>query len=342
VGYDREDLVAGRLRWTELTPPEWRDQHERRWTPELKTTGSLRPYEKEYFRKDGSRVPVLVGSTSFDEVRNQGVSFVLDLTERKRAEEALGIVQMQLAHANRVATMGQLTASIAHEVNQPITSTVSNAEAALLWLNRQPPDLDEVGQALARIVDDGHRAGEVIGRIRALIKNAPPLKDHLNINAAIREVIELTRGEAVKNDVSVRTELAEGLPLIDGDRVQLQQVLLNLIVNAVEAMTEISERARELLIRTGEGESGYMLVSVRDSGPGLDPKRVKRLFEAFYTTKDSGMGMGLSICRSIIEAHGGRLWASVNEPRGAVFHFTLPVGRDEVPHPEHGRPDAAV
>jgi PAS domain S-box-containing protein len=342
VGYDREDLVAGRLRWIELTPPEWRDRHERWWTPELKTTGSVRPYEKEYSRKDGSRVPVLVGSTSFDEVRNQGVSFVLDLTERKRAEEALRTVQMELAHANRVATMGQLTASIAHEVKQPIAATVANAEAALRWLGHRPPDLDEVRQAVARIVKEGHRAGKVISRIRALVNKAPPVKDRLNINEAIREVIELTRGETVKNDVSVRTDLADDLPLIHGDRVQLQQVLLNLIINAVEAMTDVGKGARELLIRTGEAEAGYLLVAVRDSGPGLDPKRVDRLFETFYTTKAGGMGMGLAICRSIIEAHGGRLWACTNEPRGAVFQFTLPVGRDEVVRPEHGWPNAVV
>jgi PAS domain S-box-containing protein len=342
VGYDREDLVAGRLRWTELTPPEWRDRHERRWTPELKMTGRVAPYEKEYFRKDGSRVPVLVGSASFDEARNRGVGFVLDLTERKRAEEALRVVQMELAHANRVATMGQLTASIAHEVKQPIAATVGNAEAAIRWLGHRPPDLDEVRDALSRIVKEGRRASEVIGRIRALVEKAPPLTDRLDINEAIREVIELTRGEAVKNDVTVRTDLADGLALIHGDRVQLQQVLLNLIINAVEAMTEVSEGARELLIRTGEVEAGYVLVAVQDSGPGLDPKHVERLFETFYTTKASGMGMGLTICRSIIEAHGGRLWASTNEPRGAVFHFTLPVGRDEVVRPEHHRPDAAV
>src|SRR5260370_23915109 len=166
--------------------------------------------------------------------------------------------------------------------------------------------------------------------------------DRLNINEAIREVIELTRGETVKNDVSVRTDLADGLPLIHGDRVQLQQVLLNLIINAVEAMTDVGKGMRELLIRTGEAEAGYVLVAVRDSGPGLDPKRVDRLFEPFYTTKPSGMGMGLAICRSIIEAHGGRLWACTNEPRGTVFQFTLPVGRDEVVRPEHGRPDAVV
>jgi PAS domain S-box-containing protein len=342
VGYDRDDVTAGRLHWTELTPSEWRNHHERVWTPDLKMTGRVQPYEKEYFRKDGSRVPVLVGSTSFDETRKQGVAFVLDLSERKRAEEALRAVQMQLAHANRVATMGQLTASIAHEVKQPIAATVGNAEAALSWLGHRPPDLDEVRDAVARIVKEGHRASEVIGRIRALVEKAPPLTDRLDINEAIREVIELTHGETVKNGISVRTDLADGLPLIHGDRVQLQQVLLNLIVNAVEAMSDVSKGTRELLITSGEVEAGYVLVAVRDSGPGLDPKCVDRLFETFYTTKATGMGMGLAICRSIIEAHGGRLWACTNEPRGAVFQFTLPVGRDDVVRPEHGRPNAVV
>jgi phosphoglycerate-specific signal transduction histidine kinase len=181
-------------------------------------------------------------------------------------------------------------------------------------------------QAVTRIVKDRHRAGEVIGRIRALVKKSPPLKDHLNINEAIREVIELTLGEMVKNDVSVRTDLADGLPLIHGDRVRLQQVLLNLIINAVEAMSSVSNGARKLLVRTAKAEAGDVLVAVRDSGPGLDPKRVDRLFETFYTTKLGGMGMGLAICRSIIEAHGGRLWASTHQARAAVFQFTLQNG----------------
>ena len=192
---------------------------------------------------------------------------MLDLTERKRAEEALRVVQMELAHANRVATMGHLTASIAHEVKQPIAATVGNAEAAIRWLGHRPPDLDEVHDALSRIVKEGRRASEVIDRIRALVEKAPPLTDRLDINEAIREVVELIRGETVKNHVTVRTDLADGLALIHGDRVQLQQVLLNLMINAVEAMAEVSAGARELLIRTGEVEAGYVLVAVRDSGP---------------------------------------------------------------------------
>jgi C4-dicarboxylate-specific signal transduction histidine kinase len=221
--------------------------------------------------------------------------------------------------------MGQLTASIAHEVNQPIAATVTNAHAGLRWLRAQQPDLEEAKQAFARILETGNRAGEVIGRIRALIKKAPPRKDCVSINGVILEVVALTHGEAVKNGVSVRTELAEGLPTNEGDRVQLQQVIVNLIVNAIEAMSEQSEAPRELLISAEKAEPDAVLVAVRDSGPGLAPENLERLFEAFYTTKASGMGMGLSICRSIIEAHGGRLWASANEPRGAVFQFTLPV-----------------
>ena len=219
--------------------------------------------------------------------------------------------------------MGQLTASIAHEVNQPIAATVTNAQAAVRWLGAKPPNLDKVRQALGRIVRDGNRAGAVVGRIRALIKGTPPPDERVEINAAIREVIELTHGEAMKNGVSVRTELVEGLPLVQGDRVGLQQVILNLIVNAIDAMSTTSEGPRELLITTGKTESDDVLAAVRDSGPGLTPAALKRLFKAFHTSKPNGLGLGLSICHSIIEGHGGRLWASANSPRGAIFRFTL-------------------
>jgi PAS domain S-box-containing protein len=459
-GYDREDLISGRLNRTGLTPPEWRER-DARTDAELKMTGAVQPFEKEYFRKDGGRVPVLIGLAAFGEERDQGVAFVLDQTERKRAEEALrgseakfrdyaesgsdwywesdpdhkftrvtdygqllavglrtgsriGLArweyatdvesepekwelhrsvldahqpfrdfvyraarsdgslvyykisgkpvfdangefrgyrgtgtditalrtveteareseqryrtaQLELAHANRAITMVQLASSIAHEVKQPIAAAVIGAQAAQRWLNMQPANLAEVGDQLLHIAREGKRAGDIIDRIRNLIKKAPPRKELVNINQAIREVIELTRGEATKNGVSVQTQFAEDLPLIQGDQVQLQQVMVNLIVNAIQAMSGSGDGRRELQISTETDEAEGVRVRVRDSGPGFAPAALERVFEPFYTTKPEGMGMGLSICRSIIEAHGGRLWATGCEPRGALFQFTIPA-----------------
>jgi PAS domain S-box-containing protein len=335
VGYSREDLTSGGVRWTDLTPPDWREQ-DQRIVEALKTVGTVQPYEKEYFRRDGSRAPMLFGSAAFGGSPDEGVSFVVDLTERKQAEtearesqRRYREVQLELEHANRVATIGQLSASIAHEVNQPIAAVVTNAHTALRWLEAQLPNLDKARQAIGRIVENGNRASEVIGGIRSLIRKEPPRRDRLEMNETIMEVVALTRGEVLKNQVSVRTRLGAGLRPVQGDRVQLQQVLLNLIVNAAEAMTGADEGRRELLISTGEAESEGVLVAVADSGPGLGPASSERLFDAFYTTKSSGLGMGLPICRSIIEAHGGRLWASANVPRGAVFQFTVPAHLEE-------------
>jgi signal transduction histidine kinase len=246
--------------------------------------------------------------------------------EARASERRLHAMQMELAHANRVATMGQLTATIAHEVRQPIAATLTNAQAALRWLGAQPPDLEEVRQALGRIVRDAGCAGDVIGRIRALVAKAPPRKDELAINETILEVIALLQGEAARSGVAVRTRLAADLPLVHGDRVQLQQVVLNLLVNALEALRGVSAGARELLVSTEPAASGGVLVAVLDTGPGLDPTSLERLFEAFYTTKPGGLGLGLAICRSIVEAHDGQLWAEANEPQGAVFRLTLPPG----------------
>ena len=223
--------------------------------------------------------------------------------------------------------MGQLTASIAHEVNQPIAAVVTNAQAALRWLNMQPPDSEEVRQALDRIVRNGRRAGDVISRIRALVAKAAPRNDQLDINELVLDVVALTRSELRSSGTSLQTRLANGLPLILGDRIQLQQVMLNLILNAIEAMSGSRDGSRDLLIRTTQDGPGSVLVAVQDSGPGLKPESVDQLFDAFYTTKPGGMGMGLSICRSIIEAHGGRVWATANVPPGAVLQFTLPFHR---------------
>ena len=588
-GYDREDLISGRLNRTDLTPPEWRER-DAQTDAELKMIGAVQPFEKEYFRKDGGRVPVLIGLAAFGEERDQGVAFVLDLTERKCAEVALmrseaylaeaqklthtgswawdprtekvlycseemfrifgldpreslpsrdnfrqqihpedrdwvkkrfeellrervdtfaeyrvllpdGTVryinasghpvlnedgelvefvgtavdvterkraeeslreseakfrdyaesasdwywetdpdhkftrvtdyerllargfapvsriglprwdfatdvesepekwklhrsmlearqpfrdfvyraarsdgslvyykiggkpvfdangefrgyrgtgtdvtalrtaeadareneqryrkaELELAHANRVAAMGQLTASITHEVNQPITAAVTYALAARRFLSAEPPNFREVDNALSLVVKEGNRAGEVVDRIRALIKKAPARKDAVAINDAILEVIALTRTEAANNCVSVRTQFAESMPRAQGDRVQLQQVMLNLIVNAIQSMSGVEDGNRELHISTESIEPEGVCVAVRDTGHGLRPESLPRLFEPFYTTKPDGMGMGLSICRSIIEAHGGRLWATRCEPRGALFQFTVPA-----------------
>src|SRR5215475_11169854 len=305
VGYSRADLVAGQVSWMELTPAEWRSVDAQRLAM-LKSMGTSPPYEKEYFHKAGHRVPVLVGGAAFDESGDDGAAFVVDLSDRKMTEQAAqesekryAEVRMELAHANRVATMGELSASITHEINQPVAAAVNNASAALRWLDKEPPDLEQARQALDRIFANGNRAIEVIA---------------------------LARGEVVKNGVSVQTQLAEDLSLIHGDRVQLQQVVLNLIMNAVQAMSGVSEGSRDLLIGTGKDASSGVFVAVQDSGSGLAPENSERLFDPFYTTKPSGMGLGLSICRSIVEAHGGRIWASRNAGPGATVQFTLPVG----------------
>jgi len=232
-------------------------------------------------------------------------------------------MQMELVHANRVATMGQLSASIAHEVSQPIAGTITNARAALRLLEAEPQNVEGLQRALERIVRDGNRAGEVVDRVRALVKKAPPCNDVLDINEAMIEIVRLTQGEVAKHGVSTQTQLANDLPPIEGDRIQLQQVMLNLIVNAAEAMDAVPEGARHLVVSTARMDSDHVLVAVQDSGPGIDATALDAVFNAFYTTKPDGLGMGLSICRAIVEAHGGRLWAT-SGPHGALFQFKLP------------------
>jgi signal transduction histidine kinase len=248
-------------------------------------------------------------------------AIALEITRREREYRQ---VQNELAHANRVATMGQLTASIAHEIRQPIAGANTNAAAALRFLDKSPPDLAEVRDALTCIVNDTNRAADVVDRIGALVRKAPARKEVVDLNAAILEVTALTHSEAIKTGVTVGTQLASGLPHIQGDRVQLQQVMLNLIINAIQSMSGVCDGRRELQISTVSIEPDGVCVAVRDTGPGLPPESLPRLFEPFYTTKTDGMGMGLSICRSIIEAHGGRLWATGCEPEGALFQFTIP------------------
>ena len=456
IDYSREDVISGLLRWTDLTAPEWRDLTFRMQSV-ARRTGSCQPYEKEYFRKDGSRVPVLVGSALFDEQHGQGVSFVLDLTERKRAEEALrrseaylaeaqrlshtgtsvfdatrtvywseesyrifgldplrGVpeveivmqrihpddrdrvrealrdasrlkreylvdyrvvlpdgtlkhlqstghplfsadgelleyvathvevtervraqeqaeklrqLELDLAHMNRLSIMGELTASLSHEILHPIATARNNARAATRFLDMNPPDLGEVREALSCIVRDADRAKDIVGRVRDHVKKAPPRMDPFEVNEAIEEVIVMVRSGIDKSKVSVRTDFMTNSIPVEGDRVQLQQVVLNLILNAIEAMNAVEEGARELSIRTEQHQLGGVLVVVRDSGPGIDQEHFARVFDPFYTTKASGLGMGLGICRSIVDAHGGRLWVGANEPQGAVFQFTLPAAQ---------------
>ena len=261
-----------------------------------------------------------------------GITFIIlafasvaSLFERKRAEEALLRAQEELAHVTRVMTLGELTASIAHEVNQPLAAVVTNGQAGLRWLALEPPRLDEARAAVERIVREGNRASEVIQRIRALAKKNPTLMVSLDINDVIREAILLVQREVSSHRVSLRTELASALPAVLGDRIQLQQVVVNLVINGVDAMATITDRPREILIQSQPHEKREVLVAVRDSGVGIDSESAGRLFNAFFTTKPSGMGMGLSISRSIIMAHGGRLWASPNAEHGAAFQFTVPI-----------------
>jgi C4-dicarboxylate-specific signal transduction histidine kinase len=248
--------------------------------------------------------------------------------EITRRERELRQLQIELARANRIATMEQLSSSIAHEVIQPIATARNNARAALRFLNKQPPDMGEATEALDCVVAEVDRAGNIIHRIKDHVKKAPPKKDRFDVNEAIRNAIVLTRGEVVKIGASIETQLAEPLPFFRGDRVQIQQVMINLIVNAVQAMSGDGDSTRELQISTETDEAEGVRVGVRDTGPRLEPESLPRLFEPFYTTKAEGMGMGLAICRSIVDAHGGRLWATACEPHGTLFQFTIPAEQD--------------
>jgi C4-dicarboxylate-specific signal transduction histidine kinase len=270
-------------------------------------------------------VPVLLGATTFGDRQDEGVAFVLDLTERKHAEEALRKAQADLAHVTRITTLGELTASISHEVNQPLAAVVNAGAACLRWLDRGTPNLDEARRAVDWIIKEGNRASEIIQRVRALANKTSIEKVPVDINDVAREVIALVQRELISQQVSLRTEFAPAPPMILGDRVQLQQVIINLVMNGIEAMQSITDRPRELVIRSRQDETQQVLVSVTDCGVGISAENADRLFNAFFTTKSSGMGMGLSICRSIIEAHGGRISASGNEGAGATFQFVLPL-----------------
>ncbi|MCU1296285.1 MAG: hypothetical protein JWO91_563 [Acidobacteriaceae bacterium] len=258
------------------------------------------------------------------------VGTVMDVTERKRADEereALRQAQADLAHANRVTTMGELTASLSHEVNQPIAAAVTDANTCLRWLMRDQPDLEEASQAASRMVKDATRAAEIISGIRLLFKKGTAQRELVDVNKVIREMVVLLHGEATRSSISIRTELAEELPQITGDRVQLQQVMMNLMMNSIDAMKDV-DGTRELIIKSQPGEDEQLMISVSDTGLGLPAQQADRIFSAFFTTKPHGTGMGLRISRSIVESHGGRLWAADKSSRGATFHLTLPTKAD--------------
>jgi PAS domain S-box-containing protein len=258
-----------------------------------------------------------------------------DIEDRKRAEEARQQTQSDLARVSRVTTMGELTASLAHEVNQPIAAAVLNANACVRWLAGNPPNVAEAHAAATRIVNDGTRVGDIISRIRLLFEKGPPQREAVDVNEVIREMILLLRNETARYAIAVRTELAAELPQVLGDRVQLQQVVMNLIMNSIDAMKEM-DGARELAITSQRAQPAELMVSVSDTGVGLSPQHADRIFNAFFTTKPHGTGMGLSISRSILESHDGRLWAAANSPRGASFFLTLPLSPVEA---EASRPD---
>jgi PAS domain S-box-containing protein len=324
VRYARDDVTSGRLRWPELTPPEWQAVSVRA-EAQLKASGTCEIFEKEYLRSDGSRVPVLIAATAIGDTRSETLAFVLDLTERKRAEEErerLRQAQADLAYMSRLITVGELAASLAHEIKQPIAAAVMNARTCVRWLQRDEPDFAEACEAASRIVKDTTRAAEIIDRVRSLYRRDTPQRELVDLNEIAREMIVLLHDEANRYSIPIRAELTPGLPRVKADRVQLQQVLMNLMLNGIEAM---KDTGGELTVTSKTTEDGQLLISVSDSGVGFPVQESERIFQAFFTTKPQGTGMGLSISRTIVESHSGRLWASANTGRGATFHFSLPA-----------------
>jgi PAS domain S-box-containing protein len=459
VGYEREDLQAG-LGWFEITPPEWQEAHARYEAEELKATGMMQAREKEYFRKDGSRVPVLIGAACFEGQSNQGVAYILDLSEQKRAEEALrrgdaylaesqrltqtgscaidgksreilywseemfrlygfdpeqGVpqwdqwvqrihpedrekfrmaadrtfvekvhcdvefrivkpdgtvrhihaighpvlgtggdlvqvvgtmvdvterkraedagdrmrqLQADLAHINRVSTMGELTASLAHEIKQPIGAAVTNAEACVRLIDRPEPDLPEAREAALEMIKDARRAADIIDRVRSLYQKGSSQLELVDLNQTIEAMVIIMGDEANRHSVTIRTDLAPGLPKVMADRVQLQQALMNLMLNGIEAM---AGTGGELSARSQAPQGDQLLISISDAGVGLPGENLEKIFDAFFTTKTRGTGLGLAITRSVIQSHGGHIWATANSGAGATFHFSLPVGEAATP-----------
>jgi PAS domain S-box-containing protein len=322
LGYSRDDLTSLGLRWTELTPPEWSAITERA-VAQIRAQGKCDLFEKEYARKDGSRVPVLIAAAAIEGTKGENVAFVLDLTERKRAEqerERLRQLQAHLAHVNRITTMGELAASLAHEIKQPMAAAGIDASVCVLALADNRLDFERARDAASRIVKDVAWADEVINRTSALFKKDSTKRERVSINAVIREIAALLQQEASASSIAIRTQLTEDTPDVMADRVQLQQVLMNLVLNAIEAM---KATGGDLTITSQMRQEGELLIAVSDSGVGLPADNPEQIFESFVTTKPHGTGMGLTITRSIVESHGGRLWATANAGPGATFLFTL-------------------
>jgi two-component system, LuxR family, sensor kinase FixL len=332
VDFTRDELKAGLLRWEKLTPAEYLELDERALAELASGRDSSTPYEKEYVLRNGMHVPVLMSMSLLPGHRDRGVAFAIDLTERKRSEQRLQKsqdeaqrLQQELSHLARVSTMGELSASLAHELNQPLTAILTNAQVAQRLIAAGNPDLAELSDILADIVADDRRAGEVVHRVRSLMHKGKAETQRLDLNGVVRDVVRLVRSEALIKDVTVILELNALPMLIRGDRIQMQQVLLNLIINGLEAIKEAGTRIATLVVRTMPADEQWVQVTVQDSGVGIPDSALEGIFEPFHSTKSTGMGMGLSICRSIVQAHGGRIWAESKLGQGAMVHLTLPV-----------------
>jgi PAS domain S-box-containing protein len=329
TGFSREEIKTGHVRWDLLTAPEERTLHLRALAELSAGREPCTPYEQEYQLRDGQRIPVLISEVLLPGYTDRGMAFCLDLGERKQTELALQKAQADLAHVTRVLMMGELATSLAHELTQPLAAVLYNAQAAQRFLTAEKPDLPIVREALADIIEDEQRAVEVLHRLRRLLRKSPLELLPVNLNEVIREVVQLLNSDMLMRNVSLVLDLDPDLPLVCGDPVQLQQVLLNLLLNGCEAMAELAREHRQLGIRTHQVRAHMVEVAVHDGGVGLDENKLAQIFEPFYTTKPTGLGMGLTICRSILEAHGGRVWATNNPDRGATFAFTLPVHEAE-------------